>query len=106
MSLVNNTREDNNVNDHHRSPQPNFASSSASDTSMPKDIIDDALIMLNSLISFFHTCECEEGKMFEDDVNGQAYQFDECHISNGGKSCEEDVIELSPSNVELTDSIP
>ena len=102
VSLVNQTREDTNVNDHLISPHYDIIF----DPRTPRDIIDDVIILPNSSISFPHACKCEEGKIYEDDGSVHADQYDEWYISYEGEVFEEDVSELSPSNIELIEPIP
>ena len=68
--------------------------------------MDDVLIIPGSPTFFPQAYECENGKRSEDEISVYANKFDEWYISDGGESCEQDVIKFSPSNVELTDSIP
>ena len=84
ISLVNQTREDKNVNDLHVSPYLDLAS----DTNTSKDIPNNVLIMFDSPIPFGHPCEFEKGEMSEDEVSICVDQFDRWYISDGGESCE------------------
>ena len=52
MSLINQTREENNVNDHPITPYTDLTSDLVSHTSTHKDIIDDILIIPDSPASF------------------------------------------------------
>ena len=91
VSLVNQTREDNNVHENPIYLHIDLASA----TSTPNDIIDDVFIIHDSPTFFLKACEHEEGKRSEEDVSVYVDQFDELSISDGEEPCEEDVIEFT-----------
>ena len=79
MVLVNQTREDNNVND-----------LSTSNTHTSKDITNNVLIMFDPPIPCDHPSEFEIDEMSGDYVIIYADQFNQCYISNGVESYGED----------------